>query len=123
MSHLLSFLCSPKPYILLSIGNFIYSSALFVIFYSFSDDANHVHLLHDTVDVELGIGSVTTVDADSLQSEKLFKDVTLFAEIHYTVQFYVVAASMEHAMLNDELFGSNDKLQLAEIETTVQHHQ
>ena len=123
MSHLLSFLCSPKPYILLSIGNFIYSSALFVIFYSFSDDANHINLLHDTVDVELGICSVTTIDADSLQSEELFKNVTLFAKIHDTIQFYVVAASMEHAMLNDELFGSNDKLQLAEIETTVQHHQ
>ena len=115
MSHLLSFLCSPKPYILLSIGNFIYSSALLVIFYSFSDDANHVHLLYDTVDVKLWIGSVTTVDADSLQSEELFKNVTLFAKIHDTIQFYVVAASMEHAMLNDELFGSNDKLQLAEI--------
>ena len=77
---------------------------MFVVFYSFSDYADHINLLHDTVDVELGICAITAVDTDSLQAKELFKNVTLLAEIDNAVQLNVVTAPMEHAMLNDELF-------------------
>jgi hypothetical protein len=77
---------------------------LFVVFYSLSDNSYHVQFLTYTVDVKLGIGSVTTVDADSLQSEQLFHDATLLTEVHDSVQFDVVTGTMEDAMLDDELF-------------------
>lgn len=80
---------------------------MFVVFYSFSDDSNHIHLLLYSVNVKLRIGSVTAIDTHSFQSEELFKDVTLFAEIHYTVQLNVVAAPVKNTMLDDKLFCRN----------------
>jgi hypothetical protein len=76
---------------------------LFVVFYSFSDNAHHIDLLPYTKDVKFGIGSVTTVDADRLQSKELFHDVTLFTEIHDAVQFDVVTGTLKDSALNDKL--------------------
>jgi hypothetical protein len=77
---------------------------LFVVFYTFSDNADHIDFLLHTVDVELGIGSVTTVDADGLQPKELFHDVTLLTEVHDAVQFNVVTGTLEYTVLDNELF-------------------
>ena len=101
--------------LLLSVGNFIYAFSLFVVFYTFTDDSHNVQPFLHTVDVEFGIGAVAAEYLYCLQTEQLFQNVTVLAEIHHSVQLDVVTGSGQYSMLDDELFGGDDVSEFVEI--------
>ena len=107
---------------MLPVGDFINAFSAFIVFNSFSDDGNHVELFLHTVDVEFGICPVAAIDADSLQSEQLFKYIPALAEVHDTVKLYVVASPVEDAILDDKLLGGNNEPELGQIQTAVKYH-
>ena len=49
-----------------------------------------------------------------LQSEQLFQNVTVLAEIHHSVQLDVVTGSCQYSMLDDELFRGDDVSEFVE---------
>ena len=89
---------------------------MFIVFDSFSDNTYHIQFLLNAVDVQLGVGSITTVDANGLQSEQLFQDAALLTEIYDSVQFDVVTGTMEDTMLDDKLFRGNNELEFAIVD-------
>jgi hypothetical protein len=96
---------------------------LFIVFDSFSDNTYHIQFLLNAVDVQLGVGSITTVDANGLQSEQLFQDAALLTEIYDSIQFDVVTGTMEDTVLDDKLFRGNNELEFAQVQTAIEHYQ
>ena len=86
---------------MLSVCDLINVFHLTIPFYSFSDDAHNINVLFNSIDVELGICSVTAVDADGLKPKELLKDVSVDTVIDYSIKFDIVALASENAMLYD----------------------
>jgi hypothetical protein len=107
----------------LTVGNFIDALSSFVVFNSFPDDGNYIKVFLNSVYVELGIGTVATVDAGRFQAEQLFHDVSALTEINNTVQLYIVARSVEHSTKDYQLFRGYDELQLTQIQAAVTHQE
>ena len=84
--------------LLLSVGNFIYAFSLFVVFYTFTNDSHHVQPFLHTVDVQFGIGAVAAEYPYCLQSEQLFQNITVLAEIHHSVHYCVKTETVKKAL-------------------------
>lgn len=106
---------------ILSVRDFIDTFPLFVILNPFTDNSYNINTLPDSKYVQFGIGTVSAENRDSLQSEQLFHDATVFTEVNHPVEFNVVTLPDEYTMLDNQLFGRDDIAQFVEIKTTIEH--
>ena len=93
---------------ILSVRDFIDTFPLFVILNSFTDNSYNINALLDSKYVQFGIGTVSAENRDSLQSEQLFHDTTVFTEVNHPVEFNVVTLPDKYTMLDNQLFGCDD---------------
>ncbi len=70
--------------------------------------------------IQFGGHAVSRIHAHSFQPGQLLQEAAVFPEVHYTVQFHVVAASAEHAMPVDYLFAADKVFGTAQVDEPVQ---
>ena len=78
-----------------------------------------VHVVFHSDDVKFWCIPVTRIDGYGFQPCQLLEEATVFLEVNYTVQLYIVAVTDKDSMFMYQLLTCDNEIHLADVDEEV----